>query len=900
MQKKIIPSILAIALLILGVFSVLSIRDLQGTGRVINYAGVVRGATQRLIKQELNGQPNDTLISQLNSILEELSTGNGSNDISRLNDSNFQNLLSEMKKRWSVMQTEIDNVRQSGDPSYLYTLSEDYFELADHAVFAAEIYSEHQVHRAATALMAFSAVIFFLVALLARHESIQNSRRKELHAAEDANRKKSEYLAQMSEDLRAPMNDISELMYVADMETYELLFLNDAGRKTFHVDDISNKKCYKVLQGLDGPCSFCNTSSLSLNKIHTWEYTNPLTQRHYLLKDRLLRWEGRFARMEIAFDITEAEAEKQALKNALDAEKTIMECVRILYREHDLNHSIPVVLKHLGQFLSADRSYLFLIRDHLLYNDFEWCKDGIEPQKDLLQALPLSLIGRWIPQFEQQECVILDDTESIKQKSPDEYSILCAQDIHSLVAAPLEQNGRLIGYIGVDNPPPDKIRTIVSLLQTLCYFIMQTYRQRESELELSHLSYYDSLTSFSNRNRYMEDSAILSNHTGSLGIVFLDVNGLKDINDQHGHTFGDKVLVECARQMKEVFEHQPADFYRIGGDEFVIICLDISQDIFEERISVLRRCFRLNPLCRAAIGAKWTDHHTDLQQVIASADAQMYEDKKKFYRKNPISTRYRYHNDELFHLADSETLKNEIAQKHFIVYLQPKISSFDSSVLGAEALIRYQTSSGSLVLPSNFLPLLEESQSIRQIDFYVFEFVCAQIKKWIQQKKQVVPVSVNFSRSSLAQPNFVSQLTALCHQYDVDKKYLEIEITETIREADSKDFKVLIDDLRHAGFMVSIDDFGTEYANLALLSTVDFDVLKLDKSLVEDVARNSKAKTVVESIVSICKHLDIQVIAEGIETKEQLEFLQSCGVELVQGFLFSKPIPVEEYEKKYI
>ena len=152
----------------------------------------------------------------------------------------------------------------------------------------------------------------------------------------------------------------------------------------------------------------------------------------------------------------------------------------------------------------------------------------------------------------------------------------------------------------------------------------------------------------------------------------------------------------------------------------------------------------------------------------------------------------------------------------------------------------------------------------------------------------------------MSQHDFVDRLNRLCRQYGVDKRYLEIELTETAREGDGVDLKALIRSLREEGFIVAIDDFGTEYANLALLSTVEFDVLKLDKSLVDDVALSSRARSVVENIVSICKGMQIKVVAEGIETEEQLEALRSCGVELVQGYLFSKPIPTSEYEEKYL
>ena len=194
--------------------------------------------------------------------------------------------------------------------------------------------------------------------------------------------------------------------------------------------------------GKDAPRPFCTNHLLKEGEIYTWEFTNPIIGRHYLLKDRLIEWDGRNARMEIAFDTTESENEKILLKYTLNAEKMVMECVRTLYQEHDFDVAVDQVLGHLGKFLCADRSYIFNIRDHLLYNDYEWCAEHVAPQKEFLQAVPLSLIERWYPYFETQGCVEIEDIELIKESSPDEYHVLKEQDIRSLVVAPLEHGER--------------------------------------------------------------------------------------------------------------------------------------------------------------------------------------------------------------------------------------------------------------------------------------------------------------------------------------------------------------------------------------------------------------------------------------------------------------------------
>lgn len=246
----------------------------------------------------------------------------------------------------------------------------------------------------------------------------------------------------------------------------------------------------------------------------------------------------------------------------------------------------------------------------------------------------------------------------------------------------MEQNGELAGYLGVDNPPPDKIINIASLLQTLCYFVSLALQHAESQKKLSYLSYHDNSTTFYNRNRYIKDTQKLFNMDTSLGIIYLDVNGLKDVNAQFGHEVGDALLVECARRMKMVFKK--ADFYRIGGDEFIIIiiiCQSIKKESFEKRVKELSESFSKKPVCQVAIGTQWTNAVGNINEMIAEADARMYENKKEFYHKHMISRRYRHHSDEMLHLTNIDYLESEIENGHFVVYLQPKILCEDRSVL---------------------------------------------------------------------------------------------------------------------------------------------------------------------------------------------------------------------------
>ena len=898
MQKRIFPVLLTVALVFSSIFSLFSLHNLQGNAKVINYAGVVRGATQRLIKQELNNFPNDALIEKLDGIIDELQTGRGEHGLIRLNSSRFQDLIAKMEADWEQLKEEIYAVRSGGDSEKLFKDSEAYFELADDAVFAAEQYSEKSEFIAEKGLLILNCAFVLMIIFLYIYNSKQLKRQTALREAEEENQRKQEKLSRMQEALRYPLNEISELLYISDPNTYELLFLNTAGMETFHVDSLEGRKCYEVLQGKEAPCEFCTTHLLREGENYTWEFTNPLTNRHYLLKDRLIEWEGRNARMEIAFDTTESEKEKMQLKYTMEADQMVTVCVRTLYQRSDIRIAIPQVLEKLVSFLSADRAYIIHIREGLMYNDYEWCAKGIAPQKQALQAMPVGLIDRWIPFFEKKECVVIEDLEKLKDSAPEEYRILNGQKIKSIVVAPLEQDRELIGYLGVDNPPPERITNIGPLLQTLSYFLMLARQHSESQQQLTHLSYFDVLTGFYNRNRYIEDTQELNHMEASLGIVYLDVNGLKDINDKYGHEFGDKVLIECARRMKVVFKD--ANFYRIGGDEFVIICPGIDQEAFQALLRELKAQFRKDTNYQAAIGAQWMESIDNIGHIIAAADAHMYEDKRAFYHRHPESNRYRHYNDQILRLADEQALKEELEKGRFAVYLQPKISSANCRAEGAEALIRYCPDKDTRVMPDKFLPLLEEFEIISLIDFFVFRSVCGRLKEWMEQGKEIFPVSVNFSGASLREPSFVEQLTEICRSNGVLEKYMEIEVTERVHDVDGLDMKAVIKELRSAGFTVAIDDFGTEYANLSLLSEVDFDILKLDKSMIDHITTNPKSRAVVETVSKVCHKLGICMVAEGIEEEEQFEILRDFGVELIQGYLFGKPVSIEEFEQRYM
>ena len=697
------------------------------------------------------------------------------------------------------------------------------------------------------------------------------------------------------------LNEISELVYVSDPETYELLFVNQTGCQTLHLENYKHKKCYEVLQGKTSPCEFCTNDRLCDDNFYTWEFTNPSIGRHFLLKDIIIQWRGKTARMEIAFDITERELQKQELKNMLDVQTLITNCVRMLYAVDDLDQTINAVLTQIGEFLVSDRAYVFEIKDELMNNTHEWTAPGISPQLEKLQQLDLSLISDWLPFFEKNDCIIIDDVEQLQKTNTAAYATLHAQEITSLIAAPIFLDNKLAGYIGIDNYDSEKIKNSSYLLLSMSIFLSYAIRHRNHVDMLHRLSYHDLLTNALNRNAFMDVlSQFRPGQYASAGIIYIDINGMKEINDFYGHHQGDKILITTVAKVFNLFK--PDELFRIGGDEFVIITYDLTETDFYEKFNLLRNifCEKTNLPFSIATGSCWVKSPSDLNSLLQQADSAMYADKKKFYYGKEKTSRYRHNLDDILNLANYSALQEALTAGQFCIYFQPKISLDTEEFIGSEALIRYINQAGEIIAPNNFIPILEEARLIKMLDLYVFEEVCKQINIWKERKMRVKPVSINLSRSTLSYHFLADQLLALITKHNIDISLLELEVTETAEVDNQLVFSQALEKLKEYGFSISIDDFGVRNASLSLFTTINFDILKLDRSLVKTLAQNQKARILIRSLAVICSDLGIKLIAEGVETLEQLDILKELRCNEVQGYLFSKPLPLNDFENKYL
>lgn len=437
--------------------------------------------------------------------------------------------------------------------------------------------------------------------------------------------------------------ELDEMVYVSDIKTYELVYMNKKLRESldFHKqEDYLGKKCYEVLQGEFYPCHFCTNPDLKEHHFISWIHNNPVLKKKFLIKDSIVKFEGRDCRIEIAIDM-ETQDKYRTEYYHTRTETLLNECMKQFFIAADPEEALNKVLQYIGNTFGCDRVYVFEFDQDTANNTYEWCAKGADPQKDILQDIPLDSIDWWIELFQNNDLVMIYDLESIREKYPIAYAILKPQNIDRLVAGPIIVDGCVSGLIGVDNPQEDMMSMLNSLLKVIGYFVISLLKRRDLIKHLHMLSYHDALTGAYNRNALYEHSHHFMK-AGSIGLVYCDITGLKHVNDSLGHAEGDKLIRHSYQMIKDGLDTD--SIYRVGGDEFLAVFTDISEAEFLKAVKKLRQDIRKDKN-HIASGYIWSDREgEDLDVLISLADQTMYEDKKAYrHRMGGSEQRDRQH-----------------------------------------------------------------------------------------------------------------------------------------------------------------------------------------------------------------------------------------------------------------
>lgn len=444
-----------------------------------------------------------------------------------------------------------------------------------------------------------------------------------------------------------------------------------------------------------------------------------------------------------------------------------------------------------------------------------------------------------------------------------------------------------------------------------CIYAAQNITERrKAEQRIRYLARIDALTKIPNRMQFqhlLQRAIARARRSGkSLCLLYIDVDKFKDINDTFGHLAGDKTLETVAERLKAAAPPNSV-VGRLAGDEFAVIVDNLEpgkklrssvDELSGKILEHLAEPFLVNDnevFMTASMGvAFYPADARNVIDLIRNADAALYHAKKN---GGNVFSYYRPQMNEaaVERLMTKSKLKRAFERNELLVHYQPKYNLETGLVTGAEALVRWELPDRGIIMPSDFIPIAEESNLIIEIGEWVLHRVCEDIRYWQKSVASSHRISVNLSLKQLRQPNFINRMTSVLQHYQVPPSALELEITETTLMEDPKRTIKLLDELYALGLYLAIDDFGTGYSSLSALQQFPISTLKIDKSFVRDIAINADDATIVGTIIHMGKSLKMDVVAEGVETEEQLNFLQQMDCTYVQGLLFGDPMSSDNY-----
>lgn len=571
-------------------------------------------------------------------------------------------------------------------------------------------------------------------------------------------------------------------------------------------------------------------------------------------------------------------------------ENILLKCMYSLTSSIDFRDALENVLKELGSYYDGDRVYVIELKqkEQEVRNIYEWKKENVISIRDTGSILltPANISAQMHNRLRLLR--YRGSIEELRSLQPAVYQTLKNLGIHSYFLATLDEKNFSIGYIGIDNPRNNT--DDITVINTLRYLLTNELTKRRMQDKQNFLSYHDEMTGVLNRNSYKEYCENLSEEgLISLGIISLDINGLREINRSHGNSYGDEIVRSVARTLEKEFPFSRV--YRFTGDEFLVVCENISYASFRMRLHNLKR--RGHEICSISIGSAWSDADIHLDNLLHNANEQRMIAKQNYYDDHASES-------SRWNGGTRQDLLDKMNKHSFCIYLQPKIDVQNKRIYGAEALVRYQSPKEGLVMPMKFIPSLEAAGLIHYIDFFVLEHVCRTLQDWEKKGLPLIPVSLNFSRSTLLVDDLIPHMDAIVNRFGTERKYIEIEITESLGDVERSTITRIGSQIRKAGYQIALDDFGAKYSNISFLADLQFHHLKLDKGLVNNLSTNKNARVIVKNIMNLCRELDIHVIAEGVEKEEQIEILKELQCFCIQGYYYDKPIPVSRFEERYL
>lgn len=521
------------------------------------------------------------------------------------------------------------------------------------------------------------------------------------------------------------------------------------------------------------------------------------------------------------------------------------------------------VLSTVRDYYDAEYAYYIERDEEEVLTIYEWCAENIPWQRDRIKMLEPEQMPAWM-KYE------ITDTRA------ESYSVFESSD---------EGVTTILAVVNVRRGGCE-----IALMRAVLPYLSQAVILQKTQKQQEYLSYHDDLTGLLNRNSFVGYlSDIGQKKLQSAGVLSADINGLKNFNREFGREYGDEVVIRVGEILEEFF--RGGDVYRMTGDEYMVIAENIPYEKFMKSVHAAYEKLENISLGLVSFGYAWEKIDIDVNGLISRAEHMMQEEKKKYYKH----LRKGHHEPII-----KQDLQDDIKDGNFIVCLVPIMDLHSDEVVGAEAVVRYHHKDLGIVHPARYMTLLEETRLSQHLDLYVFEEVCRTLRRWEEEDMQMLPISVNFAESTLRQEDITERMLSIVERQHVSCEYLQVEIAETAGNMNQEMLAETGNKIRKENIRVVLDRFGAKSSSFAILSIMEFDGLKLDQSLVDNIVGNGRNQILAQAVVDVCRRLGVSVSAVGVETQDQLNVLKELGCDSAQGTLFNKPITIDTFEKRYM
>ncbi len=552
--------------------------------------------------------------------------------------------------------------------------------------------------------------------------------------------------------------------------------------------------------------------------------------------------------------------------------------------------SIQTALKQLGQYYSAACCLIFEVSsDNLdILCHHAWIAENFSLPKSLSLSNN-SHIPCWLAALNPQQASVIS-CNNYSTLYPDEIEPLTSCGFSSLMVVPLICKEQAIGFLIICNPLLQQNN--LALLDAAAHFFAGGLCNHRLQANHQYHHTHDSLTGLYNRESFQAyHLAFVSESLSSMGVVSVDINGLKQLNEKLGYRYGDSVVCFTAKTLEEIIK--AGQVYRFDGDEFWVFCENIDHDIFKARCQQLQSAMCKGYNNSISVGYAWSDTFIDLDALMKCADQRRQIDKRRYYESSQnLSSSHQS--------AMLRELTETLEKDYYRIYLQPKALLQSHKVVGAEALSRLHHPKYGLLCPDKYIHPLEDLGAVHYLDLFMFRKVCQALVDWEKRGLPLMVISLNFSRLTLLQQNIVDTMEAIRLEYGIPAHWIEIEITESYGHVERDELASICRKIIQKGYHLSLDDFGTMYSNLSILSALPLNTLKIDRTIACDIVSNESTRIIVKSLIDACHALQIEVVTEGIETEDQLKALCRLGCDFGQGYYFNKAITLQDFETKYL